>query len=103
MMIDNEVAESFIRRLSGLLCLPIKEIEFEVQDDWGFLLITVMVEGAVSLNCIRKELISAQTAANEDLPTRIGEITWMINAKQNGVIVESVFGGDSASPSLGLL
>ena len=52
---------------------------------------------------IRGFLSRVQEIANALIPTRCGELSWMINVQAVGKLVESVFGGDADSPDSGLI
>lgn len=74
-------------------------LKFELQDDFQFLLISIELD----LNSNLKEEERRKVARRIDklMPTREGELTWMLNFTRVGEVEDSYFGGDSKSPEIG--
>ncbi|WCM91430.1 hypothetical protein M5C99_13540 [Acidovorax sp. NCPPB 2350] len=102
-MIDDKLANTLIGLLKASFGMPTESFRYEIQDDWKLLLVSIVFDPMVKKSEIQRELILAQELASGIIPSRHGDYTWMINAVQEGVVVESIFGGDSASPSSGML
>lgn len=102
-MIDDKIANTILALLVDIFGMPAERFNYEIQDDWCFLLVLVEFEPATAKSEIQSRLLLAQRIMNKKIPDRHGAYSWMVNAMQEGVVVESVFGGDATSPSSGLL
>jgi hypothetical protein len=103
MRISENVAQEFVNALLASPVLEDPSISFELQDDWQFLLVVVKVSALESRDQIVSFLKKAQETAEKGLPWRRGDYSWMVNVIKDGMVVESVFGGDLNSPSSGRL
>ncbi|MRD49445.1 hypothetical protein GHT07_19405 [Caenimonas koreensis DSM 17982] len=100
-MISNELAIRFIDKLSKAAALDRQSIQYEIQEEWRFLLVLVHVSSATDTLTLRRILESAQQIAQDLLPFRDKEYSWMVNVLQDGAVVDSVFGGNRSSPRSG--
>ena len=103
MKISENMAQEFVNALLASTVLEDLSISFELQDDWQFLLVVVKVSALESRDQIVTFLKKAQDIAEKSLPWRRGDYSWMVNVVKDGVVVESVFGGDLNSPNSGRL
>lgn len=102
-MINDELANTLVGLLRDSLDIPAECFRYEIQDDWKFLLVSISFDPMVMKPEIQEKLLLAQRLADGVIPSLHGEYTWMINAMQGSVVVESIFGGNTNSPSSGLL
>ncbi|MQA38399.1 hypothetical protein [Rugamonas aquatica] len=97
------ISQSLVDLVVGTLIeqLPWAEgkLGFELQDDFQFLLITVPCDIGPELSQEERRQLGHQV--DRMMPTRDGELTWMLNFTTRGKVVDSYFGGDSRSPAIG--
>ncbi len=74
-------------------------ITIEAQEDFQFLLISIESNKWPELPEIKRRQLGQEIA--QIMPTRLGELTWMLNFTENGKVIDSYFGGDSKSPEIG--
>lgn len=98
-LITEELAEAAVQRLAALGTLERRVITIEFQDDFQFLLVGIVCEQVREL--LQNERKQLAVELDKMMPTRKGELTWMLNFTTNGKVVDSYFGGDSSSPELG--
>jgi hypothetical protein len=97
--ISPELVDAVIRLIVDRLPWVKDAVTLEVQDDFQFLLITVQCDtGPDSTEDERRQL---GRRIDRLMPTRSGELTWMLNFTSNGKVAVSYFGGDAKSPELG--
>lgn len=102
-MFSDEIARKFTVELSNALGLDPGLVEFEIQDDWQFLLVMIQVPAFMEQHALMRLLKRAQDTASENLPSRERDYSWMINAMRDRAVVESVFGGNRSSKRSGEL
>ncbi|WP_156970847.1 hypothetical protein [Andreprevotia chitinilytica] len=101
-MLISEETISIIRKvLCDRFGFDSSSLNFEIQDDFQFLLISVV--GIYTKG--EKMPVSLKDVAmylNETMPQRQGDYTWMVTLGWGDEVAESYFGGDSDSPDSGL-
>jgi hypothetical protein len=102
-MIDEAVCLALINQISSLASLASSCLSCEIQEGGQFVLVSVDIPNRVKRDQLLEILKIAQTVAGQTLPWRAGANSWMVNATQDGHLIESVFGGDILSPEAGLL
>lgn len=90
------VAQKIIDRLPSVR----HNLRFEFQDDFQFLLVSIPYDPASTFTSEERKQLGQEI--DRLMPSREGELTWMINFVQDGKVIDSYFGGDSLSPELGL-
>jgi hypothetical protein len=103
MKITEHVADHFITALAAATELNPADCSYEIQDEWSFLLVTISLSTAMSKKEQTNILKTAARLAEKHLPWRKRDYSWMVNLKMEGVVVDSVFGGDSYCSNSGLL
>jgi len=100
---NENTCQSLIEQLAKLTQLNPSYFACEIQEDGQFLLISISIPANMGKEALVTMLRDAQVLVGQLLPWRAGAYSWMINAIQNGKLVESVFGGDLLSQEAGLL
>ncbi|MHA6832893.1 hypothetical protein [Ralstonia pseudosolanacearum] len=98
--VNDRVAENCISAIvknspfkRGVIC-------YEIQDDFNFVLISVVTDGVSDVSPLDRKRIAK--LVDDVVPKRDGEYSWMINFILSGSIFDSYFGGDLMSPDSGL-
>lgn len=99
-LINNSVVDDCISVLVKNSPYELARISYEIQDDFNFLLISVVTDGVADVSPLDRKRLAK--LVDEIAPKRAGEYSWMINFLLNGVIFDSYFGGDLLSPDSGL-
>lgn len=76
-------------------------IDYEIQDDYQFLLLSIKLTDNVDKS-IGKKYKKMINDINSMMPTRENDYSWMINFLKNNEVIDSYFGGDLSSPDSGL-
>lgn len=100
-LMDAGVAEDMVSLITKSFRCDRRDVSYEFQDDWNFILISVAVSEIRKL----QESSTREKIARliDDIsPKRTGEYTWMMNFVCGTAIFDSYFGGDSIHPESGL-
>lgn len=97
---DDGIAESCISEIAANSPFGKEVISYEIQDDFQFVLISVVTDGVSDVSPLDRKRIAA--VVDGIVPKRDGEYSWMVNFTLNGKIFDSYFGGDLLSPDSGL-
>lgn len=98
-LISSALTEMIAHTITDQLPLAQHDLHFEIQDDYQFLLVSIPYESASTLTTEGRKQLAREI--DHMMPSREGELTWMINFVQDGKVVDSYFGGDSLLPKLG--
>ncbi|TFW30198.1 hypothetical protein [Massilia horti] len=98
-LISPELVDAVIRLIVETLPWAKDAVTYEVQDDFQFLLVAVQCDTGPELTEDERRQLGRRI--DRLMPTRNGELTWMLNFMSNGKVADSYFGGDSRSPELG--
>lgn len=98
-LIPPELIKKVIQLIVETLPWANDAITFEVQDDFQFLLVSVQCYGEIHVSEDERRRLGRRI--DGVMPTRHGELTWMLNFTFGGDVVDSYFGGDTNSPELG--
>lgn len=99
-MVGDAIAESCVSEIAKLSPFGKDVISYEIQDDFQFVLLSVVTDGVSDVSPLDRKRIAA--LVDGIVPKRDGEYSWMVNFTLNGKIFDSYFGGDSAAPDAGL-
>ncbi|WP_143708278.1 hypothetical protein [Ralstonia pickettii] len=99
-MVDNEIAQNCVSEIAKHSPFGKEGISFEIQDDFQFVLLSVVTDGVSDVSPLDRKRIAA--LVDGIVPKRSGEYSWMVNFTLNGKIFDSYFGGDLLSPDSGL-
>jgi hypothetical protein len=100
-MIDNKIAKDFVFLVANLFGLKKDEVQYEIQDDWKFILVSFELPAGMEIPQLNNNLKLVQYQADKYIPTRESEYSWMINVMRHGAVFESIFGGNLSSPHSG--
>jgi hypothetical protein len=98
-LLPPELIEIVIQLIVETLPWTKDSITFEVQDDFQFLLVSIQCDREIHLTEDERRQLGRRV--DNLMPTREGELTWMLNFALDSKVVDSYFGGDSNSPELG--
>ena len=99
-LISRELINAVIQQVISTFPWVGDSLRTELQDDFQFLLVTVQCDTAPRHTA--EERLQLGHLVDDMMPTRDGDLTWMLNFTVEGQIVDSYFGGDANSPALGL-
>ena len=99
-LIDDEIAEICIGKITENSPFKKEVISYEIQDDFQFVLLSVVTDGVSDVSPLDSKRIAA--LVDGIVPKRNGEYSWMVNFLLKGAIFDSYFGGDLMSPDSGL-
>lgn len=99
-LVDDEIAEICIAEITENSPFKKEALSYEIQDDFNFVLISVVVDGVSDVSPLDRKRIA--NLVDGIVPKRNGEYSWMINFILKGTIFDSYFGGDLMSPDSGL-
>lgn len=100
LMIDDAIAESCVSEIAKLSPFGKEVISYEIQDDFQFVLLSVVTDGVSDVSPLDRKRIAA--LVDGVVPKRNGEYSWMVSFTLKGQIFDSYFGGDLMSPDSGL-
>ncbi|MTV36235.1 hypothetical protein [Duganella radicis] len=98
-LISSALAEVIAQKIIDRLPSVRHNLGFEFQDDFQFLLVSIPYDTTSTFTSEERAQLGHEI--DRLMPSREGELTWMINFVQNGKVIDSYFGGDSLSPDLG--
>lgn len=99
-LVDDGIAENCILGIIKNSPLKREVLSYEIQDDFNFVLISVVTDGVSDVSPLDRKRIA--NLVDGIVPKRNGEYSWMINFILKGAIFDSYFGGDLMSPDSGL-
>jgi len=99
-MIDDAIAESCVLEIEKLSPFGKEVVSYEIQDDFQFVLLSVVTDGVSDVSPLDRKRIAA--LVDGIVPKRNGEYSWMVSFTLKGQIFDSYFGGDLMSPDSGL-
>ncbi|MEV8471773.1 hypothetical protein [Ralstonia sp. UNC404CL21Col] len=99
-MVDDAIAAGCISEIAKNSPFGKEVISYEIQDDFQFVLLSVVTDGVSDVSPLDRKRIAA--LVDGIVPKRSGEYSWMVNFTLNGKIFDSYFGGDLLSPDSGL-
>ena len=99
-MVDYQIADICVSEIAKHSPFGKEVISYEIQDDFQFVLLSVVTDGVSDVSPLDRKRIAA--LVDGIVPKRSGEYSWMVNFTLNGKIFDSYFGGDLLSPDSGL-
>lgn len=100
LMIDDAIAECCVSEIAKLSPFGKEVISYEIQDDFQFVLLSVVTDGVSDVSPLDRKRIAALVDCI--VPKRSGDYSWMVNFLLKEAIFDSYFGGDLMSPDSGL-
>lgn len=97
MIMNDDLACSILDLLSEESVFPRNLLRYEIQDDGLCLLITVPIDRYMDSD-VMSGLRQMASTLRGLIPGRSGDFSWMVALTDEGAVVESCFGGNSAIP-----
>ncbi|QJE00944.1 hypothetical protein HH212_13670 [Massilia forsythiae] len=98
-LISDELVKAVGQQVIETLPWASDVVSFELQDDFQFLLVSVECDPALAHTLEQRRHLGH--VIDDMMPTRDGELTWMLNFMMHGEVMDSYFGGDASMPELG--
>jgi len=100
-IITDELADRVVLLLEAEIGFRKENVSCEIQDDFQFLLVCIRVDELIGSDQL-PSYEKAVSLLNQLIPSRKGNYSWMVNFMNEGMVVDSYFGGDSNCPNSGL-
>jgi hypothetical protein len=97
MLVDDELADTALKRLCNETGIPKKSFKYEIQDDFQLLFISVDIDDLVESDL---DALTARIALvlKKLIPVRAEDFSWVVGLLRAGEVVESCFGGSLSLP-----
>ena len=100
-IITPELENQVLRFFETETSFKRETIAFEIQDDGQFLLISISIDDLPETEPV-STFRRVGDILNSMVPSRIDDYSWTVVFTKAGKVVDSYFGGNSASPDSGL-
>ncbi|MYN27037.1 hypothetical protein [Duganella levis] len=97
MLVDDELANSTLKRLINETGIPSRMFKYELQDDFQLLFISVAIDDLAQSN-LEAQIPHIAAILKELMPVRENDYSWVVGFLRGGEVVESCFGGNLAIP-----
>jgi hypothetical protein len=97
MLVDDELANSALKRLVNETGIPSQMMKYELQDDFQLLFISVAIDD-LAQSKLEAQIPRIAAILKELMPVRENDYSWVVGFLRGGEVVESCFGGNLAIP-----
>ena len=97
MLVDDELANSALKRLVNETGIPSQMFKYELQDDFQLLFISVAIDD-LAQSKLGAEIPRIAAILKALMPVRENDYSWVVGFLRGGEVVESCFGGNLAIP-----